>query len=55
MFERIEADLIGVQQALYSSHTLSTTSLSSEDIEVGDEPAHLHRLVDSTEACLRWV
>jgi hypothetical protein len=55
MFDRIEAELKGVQQALYSSHAVSTASLSSGGIEVGDEPAQLRRLADSTEAHLRRV
>jgi flagellar biosynthesis GTPase FlhF len=55
MFDRIEAELKGVQQALYSSRAVSTAPLSSGDIEVGDEPAQLRRLADSTEAHLRRV
>jgi hypothetical protein len=55
MFDRIKADLKGVQQALYSSHIVSTASLSAGDIEVGDEPTQLRRLADSTEAHLRRV
>jgi hypothetical protein len=41
MFDRIEAELKGVQQALYSSLAVSTAPLSAGDIEVGDEPAQL--------------
>jgi hypothetical protein len=55
MYDRIEAELKGVQQALYSIRALSTASFSSEGIEVGDEPAQLRRLVDVTKACLRQV
>jgi hypothetical protein len=55
MFDRIEVELKGVQQALYSSRAVSTASLSSRGIEVGDEPAQLCRLADSIEARLRWV
>jgi hypothetical protein len=44
-----------VQQDLYSSHILSTMSSSSGGIEVGDEPAQLHRLAYATEAHLRRV
>jgi hypothetical protein len=55
MYDRIEAELKGVQQALYSSHTVSTASLSSGGIEVGDEPAQLRRLADATEAHLHRV
>jgi hypothetical protein len=53
MFHRIEAELKGVQQALYSSHAVSTAPLSSGGIEVGDVPAQLCRLADLIEALLR--
>jgi hypothetical protein len=55
MFDRIEAELKWVQQALYSSHAVSTILLSVGDIEVGNEPAQLHKLADSTKAHLHWV
>jgi hypothetical protein len=55
MFKRIKADLKGVQRDLYSSRVVSTASLSSRGIQVGDEPAQLRRLADSTEALLHWV
>jgi hypothetical protein len=55
MFDRIEAELKGVQKSLYSSRAVPTTSLLAGDIEVGYEPSHLRRLVDSTEAFLRRV
>jgi DNA anti-recombination protein RmuC len=55
MYDRIEAELKGVQQALYSSHAVSTAPSSSEGIEVGDEPAQLRRLADATEARLHRV
>jgi hypothetical protein len=38
MFDRIEAEIKWVQQALYSSCTVSIASVSAEDIEVGDDP-----------------
>jgi hypothetical protein len=38
MYDRIEEELKGVQQSLYSSHGVSTMPLSSEGIELGDEP-----------------
>jgi hypothetical protein len=41
MFDRIEAELKGVQQALYLSLVVSTAPLSTRDIEVGDEPAQM--------------
>jgi hypothetical protein len=53
MYDRIKVELKGVQEALYSSHTVSTTPSSSEGIEVGDEPGQLRRLVDAIEAHLR--
>jgi hypothetical protein len=55
MLDRIEAELKGVQQALYSSRAVSTTPLSVGDIEVGDKPAHLCILTDSAEARLCHV
>jgi hypothetical protein len=55
MFDRIKADLKGVHQALYSSHAVSTVSLSVGEIKVGDEPAHLRKIVYATEARLCWV
>ena len=55
MFDRIEAELKGVHQALYSNGAVPTTSLSTGDIEVGDELAQLRRIADATEACLRRV
>ena len=55
MYEKIEVELKGVQQALYSSHVVSTTPSSSEGIELGDEPNQLHRIADVKEARLRRV
>jgi hypothetical protein len=55
MFDRIGVDLKGVQQALYSSRVVSTTSLSSGGIEVGDEPTQLSRIAKLTEAHLHRV
>jgi hypothetical protein len=55
MYDRIEAEMKGVQQALYSSRAVSTAPPSSEGIEVGDEPAQLCRLADVTEAHLHHV
>jgi hypothetical protein len=50
MYEKIEAELRGVQQALHSSHTVSTASPPSKEIELRDEPTQLRRLDDATEA-----
>jgi hypothetical protein len=55
MYDRIEAELKGVQQALYSIHVVSTAPPSSEGTKLGDEPAQLHRIADGTEAHLRHV
>jgi hypothetical protein len=55
MYERIEAELRGVQQALHSSRAVSTAPPPSEETELGDEPAQLRRIVDATEAHLRRV
>jgi hypothetical protein len=52
MYDRIEAELRGVQQALYSSRAVSTAPPPSEEPELGDEPAQLRRLADVTEARL---
>jgi hypothetical protein len=53
MYEKIEIELRGVQQALHSSHTVSTMPPPSEEPELGDEPAQVHRIVDVTKASLR--
>jgi chromosome segregation ATPase len=53
MYNRIEIELQGVQQALQSSHAVSTAPLSVGTPELGDEPAQLHRLADIVEARLR--
>ena len=55
MYDRIEKELKGVQQALYSSHVVSTASLSSGGTKVGDEPTQLWRLSDVTKAHLHRV
>jgi hypothetical protein len=52
MYYRIATELKWVQQSLYSNHVVSTVPPSSEGIELGDEPAQLRRLADSTEAHL---
>jgi hypothetical protein len=53
MYNRIEIELQGVQQALQSSRTVSTAPLTAGTVEPGDEPAQLHRIVDMVEAHLR--
>jgi hypothetical protein len=53
MYDRIEVELRGVQQALQSSRAVSTVPPPSEAPELGDEPAQLRRLADATEAHLR--
>jgi DNA anti-recombination protein RmuC len=45
----------GVQQALYSSHAVSTAPPSSEGTELGDEPTQLRRIADVTEAHLHRI
>jgi hypothetical protein len=52
MYDRIEVELRGVQQALQSSRAVSTVPPPSEAPELGDEPAQLRRLADVTEARL---
>jgi hypothetical protein len=41
MYDRIETELRGVQQALHSSRAVSTVPPPSEEPELGDEPAQL--------------
>jgi hypothetical protein len=53
MYNIIEVELQGVQQALQSSRTVSTVPLPSGELELGDEPTQLHRLADTVEAHLR--
>jgi hypothetical protein len=53
MYNRIEIELQGVQQALQSSRAVSTAPLPLGTPELGDEPAQLHRIVDTVEAHLR--
>jgi hypothetical protein len=55
MYNRIQAELEGVQQALYSIHAMSTTSSSSEAVELGDAPTQLQRIEDATKALLHRV
>jgi hypothetical protein len=45
----------GYNRLFIRARAVSTASLSAGDIEVGDEPAQLRRLADSTEAHLRRV
>ena len=42
-----------MQQALQSSHAVSTAPLSTGTSELGDEPAQLHRIADTVKAHLR--
>jgi hypothetical protein len=53
MYERLEAELRGVHQALPSSHAVYTAPPPSEETELGDEPTQLHIIADATEARLR--
>jgi hypothetical protein len=53
VFSRIKAELQEVQQALQSSRAVSTAPLTVGTPELGDEPAQLHRIVDTVEAHLR--
>jgi hypothetical protein len=55
MYEKIEAELQGVQQVLHSSRVVSTTSPPSEETELGDEPTQIRRIADATEALLHRV
>jgi hypothetical protein len=55
MYEIIEAKLRGVQQALHSSHVVSTVPQPLEEIELGDDPVQLLKIADATKARLRHV
>jgi hypothetical protein len=55
MYERIEADLKGVQKSLHSICAMSIAPPSPEGTELGDEPAQLRRIENATEARLRRV
>jgi hypothetical protein len=52
MYDIIKVKIRGVQQALHSSYTVSTTPLPSEEPELGDEPAQICLLADAVEAFL---
>jgi hypothetical protein len=53
MYDHIETELRGVQQALQSSRVVSTVPLPEGTTEVGDEPVQLHQIIDTVEARLR--
>jgi hypothetical protein len=53
MFSRIKVKFQEVQQALQSSHAVSTTPLMTGTPKMGDEPAQLHQIVDTVEDRLR--
>jgi hypothetical protein len=53
MYNHIEIELQGVQQALQSSRAVPTAPLTTGTVEPGDEPTQLHRIVDMVEARLR--
>jgi hypothetical protein len=49
MYNRIEAELRGVKQALHSSRTVSTAPPPSKEPELGDEPTQLCRIDDASK------
>jgi len=53
MYNRIEIELWGVQQALQSSHIVSNLPLPLGTPELGNKSTQLHQLVDIDEALLR--
>jgi hypothetical protein len=53
MYNRIEIELQGVQQALQSSHTVSSVPLPEGTTEEGNEPVQLRKIADTVEVCLR--
>jgi hypothetical protein len=52
MYDRIEAELREVQQALHSNCAVSTAPLPSEEPELGDEPTQLCIIAYAIEARL---
>jgi hypothetical protein len=52
MYNRINIELQGVQRALQSSRTVSTAPLTSGTVQLGDESAQHHRIVDMVKALL---
>ena len=55
MYDRIETELRGVQQALQSSCAASIAPSPSDETELGDELAQLRRIADATKSCLCHV
>ena len=55
MYDRIETELRGVQQALQSNHAVSTIPPPSDETEMGDDPTQIRQIADTTEAHLRHV
>jgi hypothetical protein len=53
MYNRIEIELQGVQQALQSSRAVSTAPLPEGTTEEGDEPVQLRKIVATVEVRLR--
>jgi hypothetical protein len=53
MYDRIEDELCGVQQALQYICAVSTVPFPLGEVELGDEPAQLHHLVETVEAHLQ--
>jgi hypothetical protein len=53
MYNHINIELQGVQKALQSSHIASIAPLTVGTVELGDEPAQLHWIVDMVEDHLR--
>jgi hypothetical protein len=52
IFNRIKGELQDVQQALQSNQAVSTVPLIRGTSGTGDEPTHLHQIVDQFKACL---
>jgi hypothetical protein len=53
MYNRIEVELQGVQQALQSSRAISTVPLPLGTLELRDEPSQLHWLTYTVKSHLR--
>jgi hypothetical protein len=53
MYKRIESEIQRVQQALQSSHVVSTVPLPKGTTEEGDEPVQLRKIVSTVKACLQ--
>jgi hypothetical protein len=50
LYERVMKELKEIQQAIQLIYAVPIAPSSSQDVELGDEPAQLRRLIDAIEA-----